>query len=382
MKSKVLIIFLLAFIATGQSVLAQFESILPQNRYKSSVIWDLSFDHGLLLVNKDKAGNPITNEDSFNGFNFKLGFRKNNLADLYNKLYRLPIFGLGYSYSSFQDDLIGNPNALYFYYSIPVAFEENKRFTLAYNGSFGMSYNKNMDGMIRDGSALLLGAYGNSYLQAGLAVDYHPNPFWVIYSTVGIKHFANGSATQPESGLTMFPVTLGIKYKPTGFFTEKRDQKLPTFVRHNETNFMISASSKNYNPGEASYLKSSMGFNWLRMFNYKIRAGFGADVFYSDKTGLRDSTGTATLSNSISYAINGTAEWVLTRHLFIPITVGYYIHRNEANGETEPYYERVGIKYRIGNHFFAGLNLKAHGIEPDIFEWSLGYTFHRDQNRY
>ncbi len=382
MKRNQLIVLTLILLVFAKEGFAQFESILPQNRYKSSVIWDLSAEHGFLLYNKDDAGALMTENDAFSGFNFKIGFRKNNLADLYNKLYRLPVFGFGISSSFFQEEKIGNPNALYFYYSIPIAFEESRRFTFAYNGSFGMSYNRNMNGLIHDGSAYLLGAYGNSYLQAGLTVDFHPNPFWVIYSSVGVKHFGNGSEFQPESGLTMLPVTLGIKYKPTGFFTDKREEKLPVFTRHNQTNFFLSAASKNFEPGQPSYLKASVGFNWLRMFNYKLRAGIGAEGFFSDHSELRDSLGNKTLNNSVSYAVSGVAEWVLTRRLCIPLSVGYYIHRNEINGESTPYYEKIGLKYRIGNHFFAGLNLKAHGLEPDVFEWTLGYSFHRDQNRY
>lgn len=382
MKCKVLIISIYILILLGKSASAQFESILPQNRYKSSVIWDLSYERGILINNKTEFGEPFSENPGFNGYKFQMGFRYNNLSGVYNQLYRLPVYGIGWSSSFFQNNAIGNPNALYFYFSIPFFFEESKLFSFAYNGAFGMSYNNNMYDQITDGSALLLGAYGNSYLQAGLSVDFHFSPFWVLYSSVGIKYFANGSETQPESGLAMFPVSLGIKYKPTGFFTDKRDKKLPTFIKFNDINIVLSAGSKNYSPGEASFLKATMGLNWLHAFNYKLRAGIGADVFYSDKTALRDSTGESTITNSISYGVVGSAEWVLTHKLCIPISVGYYVQRNEANGEKTPYYERVGVKYRFGKHLFAGLFLKAHGIEPDYFEWSLGYTFHKDQNRY
>ena len=77
-----------------------------------------------------------------------------------------------------------------------------------------------------------------------------------------------------------------------------------------------------------------------------------------------------------------SGEWYLTRNLYVPMGIGFYLHRNEGNDEKTAYYERVGMRYRFAQHFFAGLSIKAHGGAADIFEWTVGYTIHHDKNNY
>jgi len=73
---------------------------------------------------------------------------------------------------------------------------------------------------------------------------------------------------------------------------------------------------------------------------------------------------------------------VLSSRLSVPLAFGYYIGRNEFNGEEKPYFERVGLKYYLGNRIYTGINIKAHGIRTDNFQITVGYTFRKDENRY
>ena len=84
----------------------------------------------------------------------------------------------------------------------------------------------------------------------------------------------------------------------------------------------------------------------------------------------------------MSLAIVGTWEWHLTEHLYVPIGLAFYVHRNTENDEQTPYYERVGIRYRFNNNIYTGVTIKAHQGVADIFEWTIGYTFQKDPNKY
>jgi hypothetical protein len=78
----------------------------------------------------------------------------------------------------------------------------------------------------------------------------------------------------------------------------------------------------------------------------------------------------------------GSGEWVLNRHIYIPVALGVYLHRNTSNDETNGFYERIGMRYRFSNNMFAGLTIKAHKGAADFFEWTQGYTLQHDPNRY
>ena len=128
-------------------------------------------------------------------------------------------------------------------------------------------------------------------------------------------------------------------------------------------------------------MKATLSINYLRQINYKYRVGLGLDVFYSAGIQDRNPSVEASFSNTVSTAIVGTWEWNLTKRLYAPIGIGVYLNRSEKNGESKPYYERVGLRYRFAQHYTAGVTIKAHAGRADFFEWSIGYTFHKDKNR-
>ena len=105
------------------------------------------------------------------------------------------------------------------------------------------------------------------------------------------------------------------------------------------------------------------------------------DIFYSAQP-KSENQSTSTFSNSMSYAIVASGEWVLNKHFYFPHAIGFYLKHNEANDERSSYYERIGIRYRFCNHLFAGVTIKAHKDVADIFEWTVGYTLHHDPNKY
>ena len=156
----------------------------------------------------------------------------------------------------------------------------------------------------------------------------------------------------------------------------------PDFLKHDVINISFAAGSKNYVVGGDNYLKTTLGINYLRHFNYKYKAGLGLDIFYSADANLRNDSDQSDFSKNWSFALVGAWEWNLTRRLYAPIGIAFYLHRNTENGEEKPYYERAGLAYRFKNNFFAGVTIKAHGGVADYFEWTVGYTIQNDPNKY
>jgi len=373
-----LILILSNFFLYGQDTINRLS--IPEK--KQIKYLDIRFENGIMLSNDTKVGDQLVNSSYYNGLDVRLGFRKSNPYDVYSNVYRRPYFGVGWYISTFHNADVGKPHALYFFLSLPIKFEKNKRFTSSYTAAFGLSYNFNPYDSINNPANIFIGSYKNCYVHLGYVANFKFNDKWAMNGTIGFKHFSNGSFKQPNLGINLIPFTLGVSYRFADDEIYQFPTEKPKYIKHNIVNLSFAAGSKNYEAGEENYLKTVFGINYLRQINYKYRIGIGMDVFYSAFSGLRNNSDASSFSKSFSVAVVGSWEWVLTKKIFVPIGLAFYLHRNEENNEREVYYERAGIGYRFTDHLSARLTIKAHKGVADIFEWTIGYAFHKDPNSY
>ncbi len=361
---------------------AQSDSSSVTKTRKYSKVWNLSFEQGAMLGNGTEVGDQLAEASYYNGLDLRLGFRVNDYSDIYNQVYRLPVMGIGWYTSTFQqDEVIGKPNAIYYYFDMPIRIERSRKITMSYLAAFGLSYNFNPYDEVSNPGDVFIGSYRNCYVNLALLMNYHITPRWTTSLSIGFKHFSNGSFKQPNYGINLVPVALSVSYRPKAYKPFEGDMVIPEFISYNQFNIALIAGSKNYSEGEPNYLKAGLSVNWLRAFSYKYKAGLGLDVFYAGGYEERNNA-TATFSNTISYAVVGSWEWSLNKHLYVPVAFAVYLKRSEDNGERDGFYERVGIRYRFNNNIFTGITIKAHKGVADIFEWTVGYTIKHDPNKY
>ncbi|TAJ14332.1 hypothetical protein DMA11_05615 [Marinilabiliaceae bacterium JC017] len=375
---SMLFVILIAHQTYGQ--FADTTQIIPQR--KQIKYLDVRFENGAMLSDDTEFGDQIVNSSYYNGFDIRLGFRKSDPDDVYSNVYRRPYLGVGFYSSTFHNNDVGSPNALYFFMTMPFAFENNKKLTFSYTGAFGLSYNFNPYDSINNPINTFIGSYRNCYVHLGLVMNYKISDRWAVNGTVGFKHFSNGAFKLPNMGINLIPATVAVSYRLNPNDVVHQRTYLPEYIKHGLVNVTFSAGSKNYAVGDQNYLKTVLGVNYLRQVNYKYRIGLGMDFFYSPHADKRNDSDKSDFSKSVSYALVGSWEWVINKNLYVPIGIGAYLHRNDENGETSTIYERVGLRYRFADHYCAGLTIKAHSGTADFFEWTVGYTFHRDKNKY
>ena len=379
-NTLLLILFFIVSLASpifGQ--LSQQDSI-PKKKYIKYL--DVRFENGAMLSNDSELGNQLVNSSYYNGVDFRLGFRKSDPNDVYSTVYRRPYIGIGWYSSTFHNEAIGKPNALYFFITAPLAFETNKKLSFSYTAAFGLSYNFKPFDPESNPANVFIGSQRNCYLHLGFVANYHLADRWDANASLGFKHFSNGAFKKPNSGINLIPFTVGLSYRMNKEKTPTVKTFLNPYIQHDLVNITLAAGSKNYDEEDGeNYMKAALSINYLRQINYKYRVGLGLDVFYSAGIQDRNPSVEASFSNTVSTAIDGTWEWNLTKRLYAPIGIGVYLNRSEKNGESKPYYERVGLRYRFAQHYTAGVTIKAHAGRADFFEWSIGYTFHKDKNR-
>lgn len=375
----VLFIVLLSF---STATFGQFVFSKPKENAKYFRSLQLSMENGLMLGNGNEIGDKLLHSSYYNGLDIRSAWTKNNRENTYNYIYRYPTVGMGFYMSTFHNNEVGKPMALYFFFNVPLSFSGTRKWAGSYIGAFGMSYNFNPYDEVNNPNNIFIGSYRNCYLHMGYKLNYYANHRLTAFASVGFKHFSNGSFKQPNYGINLFPVGLGVKYNFEDRLTERAENPPAPFIRHNQWNIMLAAGSKNYVHGDPNYLKTTLGVNYLRQISYKYRMGVGMDFFYSAGSDQRNKSSQSHFSKSVSYAVVGSWEWVVNKVVYVPIGIGYYLHRNFENGEETNYYERVGLRFRMAEHYNLGLTIKAHGGAADMFEWSIVYTFHKDPNKY
>ncbi len=373
--------WILLFIFSSHFLLGQ-DSISVKKEKKYAKYIDVRFENGAMLGTSKEIGQQLVDASYYNGFDIRLGFRKTDPYDVYGNVYRRPYLGVGYYQSTFHNEAVGYPTAMYFFLTMPFTFEENKKFNLAYTGAFGLSYNFNPYDSIGNPTNIFIGSVRNCYVHLGIEAKYKFNEKWALKGTFGFKHFSNGSFKQPNLGINLFPLTIAGSYKFGKTEIDHYKKPIPKYIKHNLYNITFSAGSKNYEHGEPNHLKTALGFNYLRQINYKYRLGIGTDIFYSADAEERNTSDASNFSKSFSFGIVGSWEWVVSPRVYVPLGVGVYLHRNEENNEKDPVYLRAGIRTRITEHFNAGVTIKAHKGVADFFEWTLAYTIHQDPNKY
>jgi len=378
------IILLLLFFISSFSY-GQYSDSITIKTPKYVKYLDFRFENGVMMGDGTDLGDQLVNASYYNGLDFRLGFRVSNPDNVYSNVYRRPIIGLGVYSSTFHNEDIGKPDAIYFFMTMPFRFEKAKKLTFSYSAAFGISYNFNAYDSIDNPANLFIGSEKNCYVHLGFLMNYKIGKRLALNGTVGFKHFSNGSLQQPNKGINLIPLTLGVSYKLTEqpeVLLERRE--IPKYIRHNLWNVTLSAGSKNYySTDDENHLKMVLTTNYLRQISYKYRVGIGLDFFYSaDAEARNNSDDQSAFSKAFSYAVVGSWEWAITEHLYVPLGIGFYLKRNTENDERNFYYERAGIRYRFNSGIHTGLTIKAHGGVADIFEWTVGYTFKHDPNKY
>lgn len=281
------------------------QSDKPEKQRKFIKYLDARFENGAMLGSDNEIGDQIVNASYYNGLDFRLGFRKTDTTDVYSTVYRRPYIGLGVYSSTFHNTDVGEPNAVYFFITIPFTFERDKRFTFSYSAAFGYSYNFNPYDPEDNPANIFLGSERNCYVHLGFLANYRFLPRWAVNGTIGFKHFSNGSYQKPNAGINLIPLTLGVSYQLSkeGVYLDKTAK--PDFLDHGAMNISFAAGSKNYEIGGSNHLKTTLGINYLRHFNYKYRAGLGLDIFYSADADQRNDSDQSEFSKYWSFALVG-----------------------------------------------------------------------------
>lgn len=292
---------------------------------------------------------------------------------LWHKVYKHPEYG----FSIISMDL-GSPSVLG--YSHGVLPFVNFPFT---------SFNRKVAGSFKVGSGLsyITKTYHQTYNSNNIAISTHLNALIDIgfegrynFRDNGISvrlgfhltHFSNGTFKKPNAGLNYAQVSLGIA---KGYTHRNVSNRLLVSCPEN-TNRLLFIGSGSFKEvkgaGGPKYYVVTSSLEFTRSISTLWRYGLSLDLMYDESAGfIMDYEGIAYDTNwqILKSGASVNVEFILDR-LSAVFYFGKYIQNRSQEGG--PFYQRLGLRYRVNDRFFVNLALKTHLNIADYLEVGLG----------
>lgn len=345
---------------------------------KPRLLFQLEHESGGELKFNERTKQTLA-DSYYSGFNFRVGFqtqRSDSTQRIYHQLYNYPIYGIGIYGSTFGQEHLGRPYAVYGFVSIPIKPQVNKRWNYSYRIALGLSGRFNPYNEDDNPLNLIIGSKNNVFIDLGAQANYMLSRRFQVGAGISFHHFSNGALALPNTGINLLPLSLAVTYIPSSKPFDFRKDPYPALGKVEQLHFNYAFGLKQIDrEHDKKYFKSTLGAYYSKHFGYKWRLGAGIDVFYSASGNDNYIAGlqTGKFSSLFSYGTSFYVDHVLTRRLYLNGNAGVYLHRNKFNGESTPVYLRIGMRYKVYKEFFTGVSIKAHGGKADFIEWTTGY---------
>ncbi len=348
----------------------------PKTARLSNVVIQLEMENGGMLYKNQQVKDDL-GEVYYNGLNLRVGWQTERSNDIHHQVFNYPIYGIGLYSSTFRKAAIGTPNALYGFVAIPIKPGRFRRWDFNYRISLGLASNFEPYDEENNPFNTLLGTHRNVFIDLGLQGNYRLTERLQLGAGFAFHHFSNGAIRKPNTGINLVPLTVALTYRPLPKRFDFGKDSIPHLEERNHLDVHIAAGVKQFSYRGDRYAKTTLGVFWNRPVSHKWRLGFGANVFYSQsgadplQANEKASTFGALFSGGPAFNI----DHFLTSKLYLNGNVGCYVHRNRFNGESDPVFLRMGVRYRVLDDAYMGVSIKAHKAVADFVEWTVGYTF-------
>jgi hypothetical protein len=352
-----------------------FGIISSQVEAQSKKFIEVSYDQGPIIGNNKDWANELIDIIDYAGVDVRFGWRSSKNT-YYNYINRFPSYGLGFTSAVNYYSEIGRPMGIYAFGEFP--FGKNnfeRKLNLSYYAQIGVGFNMNPYNAETNSINGFVSTAVNAHIHFGFKADYQFFKTVGVFASIGTKHYSNGSIKKPNAGINFIPIAIGLRINldKEGFNPGARPD-FPPLEKRGFWNIAAYTGFKSYETGERAYFRGGLGVNYLWELSYKYRAGLGIDWFYGAGAKDRYPDENITFSNVNSFALVGSWEWKISEKLYMPVGIGVYLSKSDYSDEVAGFYERIGVRYRMNDNVFAGVQIKAHRAKADFFEFTFGYT--------
>ena len=299
--------------------------------------------------------------------------------------YGFPSYGVGL-YSGFLGDplIFGNPNAIYGFIRFPIS-NPSRRNEFAIEPSFGLTYNLNPfdpeENPLNDAIGASMAVYFS--LDFGFAYKW-TREMDIIYG-LDFTHFSNGRSYQPNYGLNMLGLNLGLRYHFNADQRKVDKQLFPDELLQARYKRERRTANKKLEKNQSIIIHLALGttqsdedagtdtrygnFSGILDYQYKFNNMHGATAgfdYFVDNSLASDNPNDP---DKYLIGIHGGYDFMFWRFT-IGVHMGAYL--TDSRGK-ESYFVRPAFRYDISDRLFAQIGLKTNGFAADWVEWGIGF---------
>jgi hypothetical protein len=284
-----------------------------------------------------------------------------------------PRVGVSFAYFNYDNpEILGNSYTLKTYFEPYITYRY--RINPTFRIGLGISYLDNVYNPVNNPHNLFYSSPISFFVLTNMGLNYQVNDFFDMTVSANFSHISNGSIKKPNKGINVPSLSMGLEYKLDKVNLEKRSRQLSKHDIHGKL-WKISAglytSIKEIDTYGKKYhiygieLTSGLIVNRVSAFNVGIDVSHDRSLREKNKM---DVDGSANFSPTILSGI--LSHELLMGRLIFDQTIGWYINKPSVN--SLPYYQKIGIGYRIDRSLSMGLSLKAHRIAADYISLKMG----------
>jgi len=274
--------------------------------------------------------------------------------------YHYPEFGIDVGFFPFKNPILGNG-------AFAIPFIEKKlaksvKSSLNFKIGYGLSYVSNPYNPENNFQNVAISTHVGYALRGEISYSYKISSYLKIRTVVMLTHFSNASFTQPNAGLNIPIIGVGVSYQPNAKkFSIIPDTFSHAYEKKLKFNIIAAATVKEVGlPGGKKY----WGFNMIsylnRRINRKSALNIGLDLFINSaqKHFIETDTTLGGRKPDFKQAAITIGHELFINKLSLVTQFGSYFYSPYPN--LKPFYQRYFLKYQINKHFFAGVSLKCH----------------------
>jgi len=345
-----------------------------QTTWKNRLYFEGNVHYGFVMPHITSIAYFVN--DHVTGYQLNIGLTTSG-EKKWHQYYNYPRMGLGFYHSGLgNDQVFGKINALFFYFD-RFYFKHNRLFNLGNRISFGLGYVSKKFDLEKNYFDDAIGSKLNVYINYSLEGTIRLTPLLHIKLGLGFSHTSNGRVREPNKGLNLMTSFAGIQYsindpgKNISLVSNEAEEK-----GKNQFLLMGAWGQKQISQRDNNmYSVLAFSAEYARKISRRSLLGLALNTYYDPSLKKESELAGDTASNSdyLRLALNLSYELKMGRlsYIFQP---GIYVKNPFAKSRIMS--NRIGVRYQFGQHWLAGITIKAHWLAiADFIEWGVGYRF-------
>jgi hypothetical protein len=293
--------------------------------------------------------------------------------NFWNQLFKYPEPGVSICFFD-----LGNPRNLGNLYSVcpylDFPFTKSMKTRLCLRAGAGLSYLTKPFDRETNYKDIAIGSHVNGFMNFRLTLKQTITPRLRLDFGVGISHCSNGAFVEPNLGLNMPSVDIGIGYSIHPVPACTRYDTLPVCDKQPFIGIGIMGALSQINPpGGNDFPGFGLSVVAYRRWNHKNLWGAGLELFYNEANYREIVRTDASVTRSRYLQPAGKVSYSLcVGRISMPLELGFYFY-DKVSGEPFPMYEQIGLRYQVSKHLLVGTSLKTYFARAEFFEWGINY---------